>query len=127
MSRDIRIEYKNAFYHVTSRGNTRSRIFKKDEDRIKFLNYLEQLHDKFDVKIHSYCLMSNHYHLLLETPQGNLSKVMHKLNTSYTNYYNYCNHRTGHLFSGRYKAILVEKDSYAQMLSAYIHLNPVIA
>ncbi|MDD5089599.1 MAG: transposase [Candidatus Wallbacteria bacterium] len=127
MGRELRIEFDHAFYHVISRGNTRSRIFKKDSDRIKFLEYLQQIHKKFKVVIHAYCLMGNHYHLLMETPKGNLSKVMHTLNTSYTNYYNYRNGRTGHLFSGRYKAILVEKNSYAQILSAYIHLNPVEA
>jgi putative transposase len=127
MGRELRIEFEHAFYHVMSRGNTRSRIFKEDRDRIKFLDYLSEIHEKFKVIIHSYCLMGNHYHLLIETPQGNLSKVMHTLNTSYTNYYNYWNKRTGHLFSGRYKSILVEKDSYAQVLSAYIHLNPVQA
>jgi len=127
MSRKLRIEFEHAFYHVMARGNTRSRIFKTDKDRVKFIDYLQSLHEKFKVKIHAFCLMGNHYHLLIETPQGNLSKVMHMLNTSYTNYYNYHNKRTGHLFSGRYKAILVEKDSYALALSAYLHLNPVKA
>jgi len=127
MGKEIRIEFEHAFYHVISRGNTRSKIFKNDIDKLKFLEYLQKLNNKFEVKIHAYCLMRNHYHLLLETPRGNLSKVMHKLNTSYTNYYNYSNNRSGHLFSGRYKAILVEKDRYAQVLSAYIHLNPVRA
>jgi len=127
MGKEIRIEFEHAFYHVISRGNTRSRIFKKDRDRKKFLEYLQAINDKYSIKIHAYCLMGNHYHLLLETPQGNLSKAMHKLNTSYTNFYNYHHKRSGHLFSGRYRAILVEKDNYAQVLSAYIHLNPVRA
>jgi len=127
MSRELRIEFEHAFYHVMARGNTRSRIFKTDLQREKFLDYLHKLHEKYQVKIHAYCLMSNHYHLLIETPQGNLSRVMHTLNTSYTNFYNYHNKRSGHLFSGRYKAILVEKDTYAQILSSYIHLNPVRA
>ena len=127
MPRKLRIEYEGAFYHIISRGNTRSRIFKKDSDRSKFLEYLNQIHIKYGVIIHAFCLMGNHYHLLMETPKANLIKAMHKLNTSYTNYYNYHNNRIGHLFSGRYRAILVEKENYAMVLSSYIHLNPVRA
>ncbi|MCK9224296.1 MAG: transposase [Candidatus Muirbacterium halophilum] len=127
MARKLRIEYEGAFYHIITRGNTRSRIFKCDSDRLKFIEYLSEVHKKYGVIIHAYCLMGNHYHLLLETPYGNLRKAMHKLNTSYTNYYNYKHDRIGHLFSGRYKAILVEKENYALVLSSYIHLNPLRA
>jgi len=127
MTRQIRIEYENAFYHVMCRGNTRSRIFCESEDKIKFLDYLQKAHEKYKIVIHAYCLMNNHYHLLIQTPSGNLSRAMHSINTGYTNYYNHAHNRTGHLFSGRYKAILVDKDNYALKLSSYIHLNPVKA
>ncbi|MGM0609172.1 MAG: transposase [Candidatus Muiribacteriota bacterium] len=127
MARKLRIEYEGAFYHIITRGNAHSRIFKTEFDRLKFIEYLSQIHKKYGVIIHAYCLMGNHYHLFLETPKANLRKAMHKLNTSYTNFYNYHNKRTGHLFSGRYKAYLVEKDNYALVLSSYIHLNPVRA
>ncbi|MCK9476133.1 MAG: transposase [Candidatus Muirbacterium halophilum] len=125
MGRELRIEYKGALYLVTSRGNTRSRIFQSELDKQKFVYYLAQIHKKHSVIIHSYCLMGNYYHLLIETPNGNLKKVMHKLNTSYTNYYNYHYSRIGHLFSRRYESILVDKQNYALVLSSYIHLTPV--
>jgi len=125
MGRKLRIEFENAFYHVMSRGNTRSRIFKDDKDKLRFLDILMKTHEKYGIVIHAYCLMKNHFHLLVETPNANLIKAMHKINTSYTNYYNKRHDRAGHLFSGRYKAIIVEKEKYALRLSYYIHLNPV--
>jgi len=127
LARRLRIEFNNAFYHVMTRGNTRSRIFKKEHDKFKFLYYLDKISKKHKLIIHAYCLMNNHYHLLIETPKANLSKAMHNLNTAYTTYYNISNERIGHLFAGRYKAILVDKDNYAMILSSYIHLNPIRA
>lgn len=127
MGRPLRIEYPGAFYHVTSRGNEQKDIFKIDKDREKFISYLESASIRYEAVIHAYCLMSNHYHLLLETPSGNLSEIMRHINGAYTNYFNAKRKRVGHLFQGRYKAILVEADEYAKELSRYIHLNPVRA
>jgi REP element-mobilizing transposase RayT len=127
MGRPLRIEYPGAFYHVTSRGNEQKDVFKSQKDREKFLSYLESATERYGAAVHVYCLMSNHYHLLMETPEGNLSQVMRHINGAYTNYFNTKRKRAGHLFQGRYKAILVEKDAYALELSRYIHLNPVRA
>lgn len=125
MGRQLRIEYPGAYYHVTARGNERKDVFKSERDRVKFLEYLESATVRYGAVIHAYCLMNNHYHLLLETPSGNLSQVMQHINGAYTNYFNTKRKRSGHLFQGRYKAILVEADEYAMELSRYIHLNPV--
>ncbi len=127
MSRALRIEYEGAFYHVTARGNEQKRIFFTKRDYEKFREYLKHAQDKFGYKLHCYALMTNHYHLMIETPQGNLKKVMHFINSSYTNYINIKRKRCGHLLQGRYKAIVVERDSYLMELSRYIHLNPVRA
>jgi len=127
MARPLRIEYPGAFYHVTARGNERKDIFLDDSDREKFLSYLETAFLRYKAAIHVYCLMSNHYHLLIETPEGNLSQIMRHINGAYTTYVNSKRQRTGHLFQGRYKAILVEADEYAGELSRYMHLNPVRA
>jgi len=127
VARPLRIEYPGAFYHVTSRGNERKDIFKSGTDREKFLSYLKSATERYGAVIHAYCLMSNHYHLMLETPQGNLSRIMKHINSSYTSYFNIKRKRAGHLLQGRYKAILVEADTYAAELSRYIHLNPVRA
>ena len=127
MARPLRIQYPGAFYHVTSRGNERKAIFKSNRDRTKFLSYLESASERYDAVIHVYCLMDNHYHLLLETPRSNLSQILHHINGAYTTYFNVKRNRSGHLFQGRYKAILVEKDAYCHELSRYIHLNPVRA
>ena len=127
MARPLRIEYPGAFYHVTSRGNERKAVFKSRRDREKFLSYLESASERYGAVIHVYCLMDNHYHLLLETPFGNLSKIMQHINSAYTMYFNTKRKRAGHLFQGRYKAILVDADEYAKELSRYIHLNPVRA
>lgn len=127
MGRPLRIEYPGAHYHVTSRGNERKDVFKSQKDREQFLLYLESAVNRYDAVIHAYCLMNNHYHLLLETPSGNLSKIMQHINGAYTNYFNVKRKRNGHLFQGRYKAIVIEADEYAQQLSRYIHLNPVRA
>src|SRR4030042_2714962 len=127
MSRSLRIEYPGAFYHVTARGNERKAIFRAKENYEKFIGYLESATERYGAKIHCFCFMPNHYHLLLEAPRGNLHTILHHLNTSYTNYFNAKARRAGHLLQGRYHAILVEKDSYALELSRYIHLNPVRA
>jgi REP element-mobilizing transposase RayT len=125
--RPLRIEYPGAFYHVTSRGNERKDVFKSQRDREKFLSYVESAGVRYRAVVHSWCLMSNHYHLLLETPSGNLSQIMRHINGAYTTYFNVKRQRAGHLFQGRYKAILVEADAYALELSRYMHLNPVRA
>ncbi|MDD4893801.1 MAG: transposase [Candidatus Omnitrophica bacterium] len=127
MARPLRIEYPGAFYHVTSRGNERKAIFSQDKDRENFLGYLNEAHRRFNLVIHAYCLMPNHYHLVCETPLANLSRCMQFINSSYTAYYNARCKRTGHLLQGRYKAILVDKDSYITALVRYVHLNPVRA
>jgi REP element-mobilizing transposase RayT len=127
MGRPLRIEYPGALYHVTSRGNEKQDIFLEDSDRKRFLGLLEDYHDRFDLVVHCFVLMANHYHLTLETPQGNLLKVMHGINSSYTGYFNRKYGRVGHLFQGRYRGILVDKDSYLVELTRYVHLNPVRA
>jgi putative transposase len=125
MVRPLRIEFSGAHYHVTSRGNERKDVFKSQKDREQFLSYLESAVFRYGAVIHAYCLMSNHYHLLLETPSGNLSQIMKHINGAYTNYFNAKRKRYGHLFQGRYKAIVIDADEYAKELSRYIHLNPV--
>lgn len=127
MSRPLRIEYPDAVYHVTSRGNARSDIFHSASDRETFLKILSGVVQRFNWLCHAYCLMDNHYHLLIETPDGNLSKGMRQLNGVYTQKYNWLHQKTGHVFQGRYKAILVEKDSYLLELCRYVVLNPVRA
>lgn len=127
MARPLRIEYPGAYYHVTSRGNERKAVYKSRRDREQFLSYLESATERYGAIIHAYCLMDNHYHLLLETPLGNLSKIMQHINSAYTMYFNIKRKRSGHLLQGRYKAILVEVDEYAKELSRYIHYNPVRA
>jgi len=125
MARPLRIEYPGAHYHITSRGNEQKDIFKSQRDREKFLEYLECATTRYGAVIHAYCLMSNHFHLLLETPEGNLSEIMRHINGAYTTYFNVKRKRAGHLLQGRYKAILVDADEYLVELSRYIHLNPV--
>lgn len=127
MARPLRIEYDGAFYHVTSRGNESKRIFYAKSDYEKFKSNLKEAQEKFGCLLHCYVLMINHYHLIIETPHGNLSKVMHYINASYTNYINRKWRRSGHFFQGRYKAILVDQDTYLLELSRYLHLNPVRA
>jgi len=127
MARPLRIAYPDAWYHVTSRGNEQKDVFKSRKDREKFLDYLASATERYGAAIHAYCLMSNHYHLLLETPDGNLSQIMRHINGAYTTYFNVKRKRAGHLFQGRFKAILIEADEYALELSRYIHLNPVRA
>lgn len=127
MSRPLRIEFEGAFYHVLSRGQRSENIFYSDKDRKKFLEKLEECVEKFKITIHAYVLMDNHYHLLIETPFANLSKAMHYINASYSNWFKTKHQLVGSIFQGRFKSILVQKDSYLKILSAYIHLNPVRA
>ena len=127
MARPLRIEYEGALYHVTSRGNARQSIFTEDDDRERFLKILARVVDRFHWACHAYCLMDNHYHLIIETPKGNLSRGMRQLNGLYTQAYNRCHGKVGHLLQGRYKAILVDKESYCLELSRYVVLNPVRA
>lgn len=127
MARPYRLQGENCLYHITSRGDDRKKIFISETDHRKFLEYLHNSKEKFKFYLYAYCLMSNHYHLLLETTQANISRIMQYINTSYTVYYNVKRKRCGHLFQGRYKSILVEADSYLLELTRYIHLNPVRA
>jgi REP element-mobilizing transposase RayT len=125
MARPLRIDYPGSWHHVTSRGNERKNIFRDDRDRLKFLEILTDNLDRYHVQLHGYVLMANHFHLLLKSMEGNLKHFMQRFNTSYTVYFNRRHHRIGHLFQGRYKAILVQADAYLLELSRYIHLNPV--
>lgn len=125
MARPLRVQFPNAWYHVTSRGNERTSTFRDDHDRRKFLEILEESCRLFRVEVHCHVLMSNHFHFLLKTVLANLSRFMQRFNTSYTVYFNRRHHRSGHLFQGRYKAILVDADAYLLELSRYIHLNPI--
>ena len=127
MARHLRIEYEGAFYHITARGNERKRIFFGKGDYDKFKEYLLEAQGKYGYKLHCYVLMGNHYHLVIETPHGNMNKVLHYINGSYANYINRKRKRSGHLLQGRYKGILVDRDAYLLELSRYLHLNPVRA
>lgn len=127
MARPLRVEYPGAFYHVINRGNAGEDIFKSVRDREKFYEYLGIASERFSIKIHTFCLMTNHYHLLIETPQANLGQAIQWINVSYAVYFNRKRFRKGHLFQGRYKAILVEADEYLKHLSRYVHLNPLRA
>lgn len=127
MSRPLRLEFPNALYHVTSRGDRREDIYEDDEDREMFLDIFGDVVTDYNWLCHGYCLMSNHYHLILETLDGNLSKGMRQLNGVYTQTSNRRHQRSGHLFQGRYKAILVDKNSYLLELARYVVLNPVRA
>ena len=127
MARPLRLEFAGALYHVTSRGDRREAIFEDDADREQFLSVLAEVVADFNWICHAYCLMSNHYHLMIETPDGNLSKGMRQLNGVFTQISNRRHRRSGHLFQGRFKAILVDADSYLLELARYVVLNPVRA
>lgn len=127
MTRPVRIEFAGALYHVTSRGDRGEAIYEDDSDRIQFLEILGEVITTFNWTCHAYCQMGNHYHLVIETPDGNLSKGMRQLNGVYTQASNRRHGRLGHLFQGRYKAILVDGDAYLLELSRYVVLNPVRA
>jgi len=127
MARPLRIEFSGGLYHVTSRGDGREAIYLDDDDRALFLELLREVRERFNWVIHAYCQMGNHYHLLIETPDGNLSKGMRQLNGVYTQRFNRSHGRVGHVFQGRYKALIVQKETYLQELARYIVLNPVRA
>lgn len=127
MARPLRLELSGGLYHLTSRGNGRADIFLDDDDREAWLAILAQVCARFNWVCHAWCQMSNHYHLLIETPEANLSQGMRQLNGVYTQHFNRAHGRCGHVFQGRYKAILVERDSYLLELARYVVLNPMRA
>lgn len=127
MARPLRIELSGGLYHVTSRGDRREDIYFNDADRHAWLDILSKVCERFNWVIHGYCQMTNHYHFIVETPEGNLSQGMRQLNGVYTQYINRSHKRVGHVFQGRYKAIIVEKDCYLLELARYVVLNPVRA
>jgi REP element-mobilizing transposase RayT len=127
MARPLRLEYPDAVYHLTARGNAREAIFLDEEDREAFLTVLGSVVARFRWLVHAYCLMTNHYHLLIETPEPNLSRGMRQLNGVYTQDFNRRHHRTGHILAGRFKAVLVERETHLLELARYVALNPVRA
>ncbi len=127
MARPLRIELSGGLYHVTSRGNRREAIYLEDSDRESWLALLGQVCERFNWRCHAYCQMTNHYHLVIETPDGNLAQGMRQLNGVFTQYVNRTHGRVGHVFQGRYKAILVDRDSYLLQLARYVVLNPLRA
>jgi len=127
MSRPLRIQYPDAWYHVMNRGRRAEEIFEGKKDYDAFIDLLKDLVEDYNVNIAAYCLMSNHYHLLIQTPEGNISRSMRHLNGVYTQRYNRFHHCDGQLFRGRYKCILVDADSYLLELVRYIHRNPLEA
>jgi REP element-mobilizing transposase RayT len=127
MARPLRIEFEDAFYHIISRGHRKENIYRTDKDKDVFLKKLKDAVKKYTLKLHAFILMDNHFHLLVQTPFGNLCEAMHYLNSSYTNWFKARYGIVGSVFQGRYKSVLVDKDNYLLTLSAYIHLNPVRA
>ena len=125
MARPLRLEFEGAIYHLLGRGNARQRIFASERDRSEFLKLLEASANRFEIAVHGFVLMGNHFHLLAQTRRANLSRWMHWLMVSYTVYFNWRHGRSGHLFQGRYKSFLVEGGEYLLGLSRYLHLNPV--
>lgn len=127
MARPLRIEFPGAIYHVTSRGDRRETIFDDDQDRHAFLSVVGQAMDRFDAVVLAYCLMDNHYHLVIHTRRPNLSRLMQHLNGVYTQLYNRRHRKVGHLFQGRFKGILVDENAYMLEVCRYVDLNPVRA
>lgn len=127
MARPLRIEYPGAVYHVTSRGNERNAIFRTDADRERFLAVLARVTARYQWRCHAYCLMDNHYHLVIETVESTLSRGMRQLNGTYTQGFNRAHDRVGHLFQGRFSAIVIHKESYLLEVCRYVVLNPVRA
>lgn len=125
MARALRLEFEDALYHLCARGNRRERIFADDKDRVRFLELTQQSLDRYDVGLHAYVLLPNHFHFLARTRQANLSRWMHWLIASYSIYFNRRHRSSGHLFQGRYKSFLVQEGNYLLELSRYLHLNPV--
>jgi len=124
MSRPVRISYQNAFYHITSRGHRKEKIFYDDKDKRTFLRKLEETFQKYTITCYAYCLMENHYHLFLKTTKPNISQAIHYLNTSYANWFGIRYQLAGSVFQGRFQSILIDADHDALVRSAYIHLNP---
>lgn len=127
MVRPLRLEFPGAFYHVTCRGNRREDIFRDRTDRLVWLEEIDRACRRFHFIVHAFCQMTNHYHVLVETPEGNLGQGMRQLNSAYSQYYNRRHGLAGHVMQGRYHAILVQKESYLRELARYIVLNPVRA
>lgn len=127
MARPLRIQYENACYHVTCRGNGRQDIFTCDADRRSFLDLLARSVDIYQARLIAFVLMSNHFHLIVKTPRANLQEFMRHFNISYTSYFNKRRNRSGHLYQGRYKAFLIDADSYLLEVSRYVHANPLHA
>jgi len=127
MTRPLRIEYAGGLYHITSRGDGREDIYLNDTDREAFVHLLGEVCGRFGWLCYAYCLMDNHYHLLIETPDANLSRGMRQLNGVYTQRFNRSHGRCGHVFQGRYKAIVAQKEAYLLELCRYVVLNPVRA
>lgn len=127
MARPLRIEFSGAIYHVTSRGNERRAIFRDDHDRETFLAILGAVVRRFGLTLFEYCLMGNHYHLFVKTPEANLSRAMHRLNQLYAEYFNRRHQRVGHLFQGRFHGALIDSETYFKRVSRYVVLNPVRA
>src|ERR1043166_1855603 len=124
MARKPRVEFKGAFYHVIVRGNQRQKIFRDDRDRLTYLDRVEHYRQRYGFKIYAYVLMANHVHLLLQTGKTPLSKILQGIQFTYTRYHNQRYRTVGHLFQGRYKAILCDRNAYLIELVRYIHLNP---
>jgi putative transposase len=127
MARKPRIQYEGAFYHVITRGNQRQKVFRDEEDYRQYLEILARYKNLYKYRLYAYVLMNNHVHLLIETRETQLSKILQGINQSYTAWFNKRYKTVGHLFQGRYKAILCDRDSYLLSLVKYIHLNPVRA
>ncbi len=127
MSRPWRIEFEGALYHVLSRGNEQQDIYPDNEDRISFISLMGEMTGRFEIDIFAYVLMNNHYHILLRTNRANLSRAMQWLGVTYTRRFNNRHFRSGHLFQGRFKSLIVENDAYLVELSCYIHRNPLRA
>jgi len=125
MARPLRIDLKDGWYHVSSRGNERRAIYRDDRDRRRFLELVGEGVEQYGILIHAYVLMDNHYHLVVETPRANLSAALQWINQRYSGWFNRRHRRVGHLFQGRFRAIVVEPGAYAAELSRYVHLNPV--
>ena len=127
MARPLRLAFENAVYHITARGNRKENIFYSDRDRNVFVDKMNETFVKYSFICYSYCLMDNHYHLVVKTPLANISEGMHNLNTSYANWFKAKHDIVGVVFQGRFKSILVDEDSYALVVTVYVHINPIRA
>ena len=125
MARALRVVVAGGWYHVTARGNRREPLFLNDEDRRRFLGLVSELPERFGLEVHAYVLMSNHYHLLVRTPQGNLSHAIRWLNVTYSVRFNWAHRQSGQVFQGRFKALIIEDEAGVVEVARYVHLNPV--